>query len=235
LIGIAGPIALGVALALSSAPAQALPVGALMASPPPVSTPPPSAPGFTLVGQALTDDQLKAKIAAGAVDARIVEVKLSSNRIGPAGVAALLASPIRAVQTLVLYDNQIADAGARALARSPKIAGVGHLDVSYNQLTSSGVQALLGPTSALRGPTYVSVAGNAIGDAGIKALVASSKLVHVDTLNVRRVGLTDAGVAAIVSADLPKLTRLNVSGNALTATGRAALAPLQARGVRVDF
>lgn len=206
-----------------------------MAIPPPAAAPAPAAPGLVIVDADLTDAQLAKRIAAGAITPAMLEIKLSSNQIGPAGVEALLASPIRRLQALVLYDNRIGDAGARALGASQKLAGVGHLDVSYNQLTAAGVQAVLGPQSSIKGPTYVSVAGNAIGDAGVAGLIASPKLAAVDTLSLRRVGLTDAGLAAIAAAALPKLTRIDLSGNAITAKGLAALQPLKARGVRIDL
>jgi Ran GTPase-activating protein (RanGAP) involved in mRNA processing and transport len=223
-------LSVGVLLTFSAT----LPLGAFMASPPPAATPPPAAPRFVVVNAALTDAQLQEHIASGALTAQVVEVKLSSNQLGPDGIKALLASPIERLQSLVLYDNRLGDAGAQHLGASKKLAGVGHLDISYNQLTTAGVMEVLGPDSMVKGPTYISVAGSALGDAGVAKLVASPKLAAVDTLNLRRVGLTDAGLAAIAAAALPKLTRIDVSKNAISPAGRAILAPLRARGVRVD-
>ncbi|MCA9526324.1 MAG: hypothetical protein KC549_08505 [Myxococcales bacterium] len=211
----------------------------IMPTPPPeapASSPAPSAPGLTLVQQQIDDARLAALVAEGRLTPAVVEVDLSSNQITAAGVATLLASPIEKLQLLVLYDNRIGDAGAQALGRAPKLAGVNHLDVAYNGLTAPGVTALVGPGTVLTGPTYLSVAGNALPDAWLDALAAGPFVPHLRDLSLRRTGLTDAGAQRLAGLPFAKLERLNVSGNALSPAGRAALqAAPWARRCRITY
>lgn len=211
-----------------------------MPTPPPAEQAPPDAPpmapAFTRVNSQLTDEQLAALIAAGQIAPEVVEVDLSSNQVGPAGVEALLASPVKWLQLLVLYDNRVGDAGVERLAASPKVVGVNHLDLGYNGITGATLSRLVGPETKLTGPTYLSLAGNALPDAWLQALAAGPFPPHLRDLNLRRTGLTDEGARALAALPFGKLERLNVSGNALTAAGRAALSAAPwARRCRITF
>ncbi|NEQ20278.1 MAG: hypothetical protein F6K28_13740 [Microcoleus sp. SIO2G3] len=187
-------------------------------------TSPPQAPSVRIENQQLTDTQLETQIAQGLFHAEIAEVELPSNRLTANGIAALLNSPIRSLQVLNLYDNQIGDAGANLIANAEKFKGVNRLDVSYNNLSFKAIQALFGSESRLTGPTWLNVAGNSIGDAGVELIVESRYAQHLRSLSIRRTGLTDAGVRSIANASgLANLQYLDVSGNELTAAGRETL------------
>ncbi|MEZ4468867.1 MAG: hypothetical protein R3F60_33305 [bacterium] len=233
-------ISLGFCLAFALAPQVIMPSPPPEQAPPPDQAPPsspaPAAPSVTLVQQQIDDARMAALVAEGRFAPEVAEVDLSSNQVGAEGVAALLGSPVRQLQHLVLYDNRIGDAGARALAASPKIMGVNHLDVAYNGLTADGLTALVGPGTGLTGPVYLSVAGNSAPDAWLDALKAGPFVPHLRDLNLRRTGLTDAGAQRLAGLPFAKLERLNVSGNALTPAGRAALqAAPWARRCRITF
>ncbi|MFP5275021.1 hypothetical protein [Coleofasciculus sp.] len=188
------------------------------------STPPPQAPSVRIENQQLTDTELENKVNQGLFHAEIAEVELPSNRLTSKGVAALLESPIRSLQVLNLYDNQIGDSGAALIAEAEKLKGVNRLDVSYNNLSFKGVQALFGSESRLSGPTWLDIAGNPIGDAGIQLIVESRYAQHLRGLSIRRTGMTDVGARHLATtSSLANLQHLNVSGNELTFVGRDAL------------
>lgn len=238
MIGLLPPLNPGVALAAALAlfapsmePAMAEKPSAV-----PAATPKPGPPSIDLTDKGLDDAALVARVEAGDF-AAAVDITLSSNRIGPEGLARLLDGPRPPIQTLVLYDNRVGDAGARDLAGRGAAKGVSHLDVSYNGITLDGWKALVGPESALVGPTYLSGAGNAIGDAGVEALAAGALPAHLMSLSLRRTGLTAAGAEALAAIDFPKLNQLDVSGN--DALGEAGIAALKAapwaKRVRIRF
>lgn len=202
--------------------------GLSMSSPPPpgpgAASPPPRAPGVRISDQKLTDTRLGELIAAGTFHSDIVEVELPANQITGAGVAALLDSPIERLQVLDLYFNPIGDAGARAIAASPKVKGVNRLRVSYGGLSLDGLRALVGPDSVLVGPTQLDVSGNPVGDAGVEAILESRLAPHLRELGLRETGLTDTGARALAGAEvLSGLERLTIGRNALTDAGRKAL------------
>ena len=244
MIGLLPPLGPGPLLALLVALVSPLPESAMAekpaASPPPSAAPSaaekPGPPAIDLTDQKLDDAALIARIEVGPLPAA-VDITLSSNRIGPVGLARLLDGPRAAIQTLVLYDNRIGDTGARELAGPGAARGVSHLDVGFNGITIAGWRALVGPQSQLVGPTHLSGAGNAIGDAGVEALAAGKLPAHLFSLNLRRTGLTDAGARRLAAIDFPKLTALDVSGN--PALGDAGVKALQAapwaRRVRIRF
>lgn len=185
---------------------------------------PPQAPSVKLPNQQLTDQKLETLIQQGLFHQDIAEVELPGNQITGAGLEAILATPIRSLQVLNLYGNQIGDEGAKLLGQSEKVRGVNRLDVSDNGITLEGIKALFGQDSKLTGPIWIDVAGNEIGDEGVSVILDNAYIDHLQGLSVRRTGLTDVGAQAIAKAAARmKLQYLDVSGNNLTDAGRAAL------------
>ncbi len=71
-------------------------------------------------------------------------LRLSENRLGDAGVAALAASPLLGrLEVLGLSANHIGDAGLTALADAETLVGVRELDLGGNVFSSAGEAAML--------------------------------------------------------------------------------------------
>lgn len=207
-----------------SAPPEAPPVTIETQEEAPDVSAPPQAPSVKLPNQQLTDQKLEALIQQGLFHQAVAEVELPGNQITAAGLKAILATPIRSLQVLNLYGNQIGDEGALALGQSEKVKGVNRLDVSNNGLTLEGIKALFGKDSKLTGPIWIDVSGNEIGDEGVSIILENTYIEHLEGLVLRRIGLTDAGAEALSKAsERMKLQYLDVSGNNLTEAGRAAL------------
>jgi uncharacterized protein (TIGR02996 family) len=59
-------------------------------------------------------------------------LRLGFNHVGDAGAGALASWPHPALERLYLARNQLGAEGVRALASSPRLAGLTHLDLDYN-------------------------------------------------------------------------------------------------------
>jgi uncharacterized protein (TIGR02996 family) len=191
-------------------------------------------------------------------------LRLTMTEVGPAGAAALAASPLLSrMQKLDLADNPIGVEGARALAESPRTANLTALSLADCGVTDRGVEALAGsPHLArlthlnLRGyglttGAALAVAASAyltrltalsfhfgtIGTEGARALARSPNCAHLTHLNLFQNRIGDAGLRALVeSPHLTRLRTLELGGNGLTAEGlRALAAPGMARLERLGL
>jgi uncharacterized protein (TIGR02996 family) len=91
---------------------------------------------------------------------------LGDNRLGPAGVAALVRSPAVAhLKTLLLGDNRLGPRGAEALAASPHLAGLTALDLRGNRLGDEGA-AHLARAPLLGNLVRLRLGGNRISERG---------------------------------------------------------------------
>ncbi len=104
--------------------------------------------------------------------AGLTDLILGDNEgIGNAG-ARVLAGPesrLSALARLHLSYTMLTDAGARALAASPHLAGLRILDVGHNQIGSAGARALA-DSPHLKGLVYLGLRHNPLGRAARKAL-----------------------------------------------------------------
>jgi uncharacterized protein (TIGR02996 family) len=145
--------------------------------------------------------------------------------LGPSGAKALADSPHLARLThLELHGGGIGDAGARALARSRHLTRLAQLVVTESAIGPAGARALAG--SAIFAKLEVlSLNGNKIGDAGLTALVGSPHLKRL-----RRLCVAHAGITAAVFSELAewrgsaKLQELALSGNRIGDRGAVVLA-----------
>ncbi len=90
------------------------------------------------------------------------------------------------------YSDKIRAGGILAIAESPSLAGLEHLDVNWQAIGDAGLAALCGPTSSLA-LTWLESKQNGIGEvggAGLEALAASS----LDTLRHLDLSCNDVGV-----------------------------------------
>src|SRR5262245_23679437 len=125
---------------------------------------------------------------------RLVRLVLPTNRLGDAGTAAFVASPVFARMAerdrmVDLRRVEMGPAGARALAASPALVNVEALDLE----------------------------GNPLGDAGLSALAESPYLTQLRVLSLRENRISDDGVRALARSPLMETLRvLDLTGNLIT-------------------
>ena len=145
--------------------------------------------------------------------ARLRTLDLRGNRVGPAGLATLLASPHLAVESLNLACNNLTAADVPTL---PPLPTLRRLDLSGNAL---------GPQVAWPARHFdaLNLDGVGLGYDGAVALAASG--VTAACLDLGFNAITDAGVAAVVNSPLGRgCRRLGLRGNCLTPAVREILA-----------
>src|SRR5882672_2263328 len=116
--------------------------------------------------------------------------------------------------SLNLWDNEIGDDGARALAA---LTGLTSLNLWDNEIGDDGARAL----AALTGLTSLNLWDNEIGDDGARALAA---LTGLTSLNLRGNQIGADGARAL--AALTGLTSLDLSSNQISDDGARALTAL---------
>jgi uncharacterized protein (TIGR02996 family) len=161
-----------------------------------------------------------AALAASPVLAGLEELDLSHNPVGDAGLAALAASPHAvALRKLKLTKCDLHDEGVIALARASWGTALRDLDLGMNRIGDAGGTALAGwPT--LAGVRRLDVGSNQLTDVTVLALAASPHLGAVRDLELGENQITDAGGRALAAApQLDRLTRLLLWHNRVTAAG----------------
>jgi hypothetical protein len=120
--------------------------------------------GFTLAGAHLGE------VLARVATAGCRHLHLWDAGLGPYGAERIAGSPaLRALETLDLHNNQVADDGAIALAASPHLAGLRTLVLSGNELRDVGALALA-RSPHLGALTTLALSENKIGEAARQAL-----------------------------------------------------------------
>ncbi len=144
--------------------------------------------------------------------------------LGAEALAA--ASFMPALDELDLAANRVGDGGALALGRV--LQAPRRLDLARNQIGPVGIAAL---APKLRHADRLSLRDNPLGDAGVATLAEQGGLESVQDLWLGGVELTDVGLDAILAADPPCLTDLDLTHNQLTDDGvrRLVASPLMSR------
>jgi Ran GTPase-activating protein (RanGAP) involved in mRNA processing and transport len=168
-------------------------------------------------------------------------LSLRHNHITAAGARAIFAHLRTAadrLSELVLDYNPIGDAGVQPLPALLKDSSNGQLEslsLRYCGITSAGCRSI---SSALtkaqvkgadRGVRHLSLAGNAIGDAGAKAIAAALKLnVSLEELDLTGCSIGAEACSAIADALLSNtnLKHLVLDYNSIGSAGAASLAVL---------
>jgi uncharacterized protein (TIGR02996 family) len=144
------------------------------------------------------------------------------------GATALAASPfVRNLTSLDLGKNNLTSAGARALASSPHLDRLTALGLGYNEdLGDAGVRALArGKGFSHLHNLRLSRVG--LGAAGLSALVGSPLRGRLESLGLDRNSLGDKGVAALASSSTcSRLTLLDLKHNAIGPAGAGPWLPL---------
>jgi hypothetical protein len=173
------------------------------------------------------------------------EAQLSARVRSEAELAAWLdGGGLRGVASLILWDAQLTDAAALAIAGDPHAGALRALDLSWNRIGAAGAAALARMPGVRRLRVYhndigvdgavaiaaaggelesLNVCGNALGDAGLAALAAGG-LANLRELAIGWNDVGEDGVAALVAAPWPHLAMLNIRCNRLGARSAAALA-----------
>ncbi len=112
------------------------------------------------------------------------KLELNSNKIGEAGIRALVESEcFGSLSELVLWDNPIGDAGVRAIAESPRASNLRELDLFQCGIGSAGIKALA-ESSHLSGLRVLALGGNTVGAKEAKVLAASPHLAALEQLRL---------------------------------------------------
>jgi uncharacterized protein (TIGR02996 family) len=124
---------------------------------------------------------------------------------------------------LDLPSNRIGPRGVRALAHSPKLAGLRVLALTGNAVGDDGAREIA--AGAMANLTALSLNGAEVGDAGAAALAASPILSNLLCLDLSGCEISDAGARALAaSPTLGNLRLLYLVGNRrVTAAGFDAL------------
>jgi uncharacterized protein (TIGR02996 family) len=106
------------------------------------------------------------------------------------------------------YEAPMTASDAAALAASPYLKGLSHLQLGWNSLGDAGVESLV-QASWLASATVLNLSENGLSDRAARALAESPQLVNLRVLLLRRNAFSQAGIAALTnSPNLRSLTRL---------------------------
>lgn len=161
-------------------------------------------------------------------------VKVFDDRLGDAGLARWLCAGGHAQVRELALASGITDAGARALADDPRLAGLASLALFRNAIGPDGVAALLGRVPATL--QRLSLARNALGEPGMRALAGPSALTRLELLDLDANALDGAAIEALVASPLLRGARvLNLSNNRIGLAGCRALARAELERVEVLY
>ncbi len=157
-------------------------------------------------------------------------VGLSSLTLGPLnleGIRALARSPfLGRLYRLNLTGSHFGDAGMKALVESPLADSLGHVSFPNKGLTDVSIEWLVNsPLFPRLQGTQLNLMMNQIGDAGLRILAESKKLMRFSELVLRENHIGNDGVAAL--ADSPfaaNLQYLDFWRNDIGDSGAIALA-----------
>ena len=159
---------------------------------------------------------------------------LTNKRIGDAGAVALAESPrLAGVTMLVLSGCDLSDAGVEALVSSPHLTSLTRLTLWDNHITDRGLSALAS-CPRLQTLTTLDLGRNEIGDEGVIELAGSPHFTQLSALILVSNRIGDLGARALAeSPHLAGLAELKPLDNRITDVGVAALKRRFANRVRI--
>ncbi|GAX22124.1 hypothetical protein FisN_6Hh373 [Fistulifera solaris] len=117
--------------------------------------------------------QLTRAIASKKTQVQIVDLKLSSNAIGPGGIETIMNKLLskHELQSLSLDKNCIGDQGCQLVAASlQSLRSLSRLNLSFNQIGSRGINSLMRSLISCDSVTYLGLSGNILRITGAIAL-----------------------------------------------------------------
>jgi uncharacterized protein (TIGR02996 family) len=126
-------------------------------------------------------------------------------------LSALVASPICASLTRLMYGGAFTPEDIAALAGSPNVARLTSLELYAHGVSGAGVLPVLADSSSLSNLTSLTVDAGPLPEGDIDALAATPYLHNLTDLSLGAAGLTSSGWKELLrSPNLPRLTRLYV-------------------------
>lgn len=173
---------------------------------------------------------------------KLARLDLARNPIGDAGLAAVVDAGVVSGR---LERTALTDAGMAQLARSPRLAAQGVLDLSNNRITAAGVAHLMasrgvenvraldlrgcaiGPegAEAIAASAHVhrlrslGLHGGHIGARGLAALTRTGWFVDIEDLDLAYCAIDDDALEGLVRLPSSRLRRLDLGSAAITAHG----------------
>jgi uncharacterized protein (TIGR02996 family) len=156
--------------------------------------------------------------------ANLRSLNLGYTEIGEEGAKHLAAAPhLEKLRYVVLTRNALGEAGLRALCEAPPFSQVERLILQKNDLGPNAAAVLA--ESVFANVRWLDLSDNALGAAGLNALIDSGRLEQIEWLNLGWCELTTDAVAAIFANDNgAELQRVNLRGNPVGAKACTALA-----------
>ena len=145
----------------------------------------------------------------------LTTLDLWNNEIGEAGARAI-AEQLTNLTTLDLGGSQIGAAGAQAIAE--RLTNLATLHLGDSQVGAAGAKAIVARLTNL---TSLDLGGSQIGAAGAQAI--AEQLTNLTTLHLWDNQIGDTGARAIAER-LPNLTELYLGGNQIGDSGAQAIA-----------
>jgi uncharacterized protein (TIGR02996 family) len=176
---------------------------------------------FSVMG--ITADHV-ARLFAGPVGSELAELHLHNEPLGGNGLAALAGGVPATLRDLALVNVGVPADGLEVLARSGELSGLRRLNLSRNPLKPRAAR-VLSLSRSLAGLRALDLSDCKLGDKGVRHVTAGKFWPNLVELDLRNNALSRAGVRHLLDAPPPPdLTALVLSGGALGADERAALA-----------
>lgn len=168
-----------------------------------------------------------AVLAAAPHLAHVHTLELPQSQLGPAGLAHLARGKLAGLQRLQLEQARLAgDEIAPLAAFGPRLV---QLRLHHNKLAEKGARLLASEFPALE---LLDVESAELRVGGVQALLASTNLAKLQSLDISRNGLGNEAVAAFDAIGLPALRHLACLQGMLEAPAAVALARANLDGLR---
>lgn len=176
---------------------------------------PPTFTKLDLGSNRLTADHITRLVSAPAL-ARVEELDLGDNNLGPDGLAALAAARLPHLRSLHLMRTRARDEGVRSLAGAEFLGELRSLSLGGNNLPPAAAAALA-ESPLVANLRVLDLRENRIGERGAQHLARSRHLKNLIALDLSSNQMEDAGAFALAeSPHLDGLLALDLYGNLFT-------------------
>ena len=148
-------------------------------------------------------------------------LSIPQESISDEDLAAILGDPrTPELRSLELSGNQLTSTGLGHILSSPKTQALTFLNLAHNHLDDESIQALAS-SSRMTSIEHLLLAGNRIGPIGTTYLTKSPHLQNLRVLSLGNQGIEDGGAIALAEHD--SLETLDLSQAQITASGASKL------------